>query len=41
MELLEEMLYCRDRYESVGIESHSLNESIDKIITEGMKKRRV
>jgi len=41
MDLLEELLRSRDEYERTGIESHSLNESIDKIITEGMSRRRV
>jgi len=36
MDLLEELLRTRDKYERTGIESHSLNESIDKIITKGM-----
>jgi len=40
MDLLEELLRSRDQYERTGIESHSLNESIDRIITEGMQKRK-
>lgn len=41
MDLLEEMLRCRDEYEKYGFDVYNITDSIDQIITEGMQKRRV
>jgi len=43
MDLLEEMLRCRDEYERYDVPSlvrQHLNENIDAVITEGMKDRK-